>query len=101
MKLDEILTTKPIAYGSVQVTAYYVNADAELDMETLRLSGLENCGRYRDEVKAALEALTPETIRSLDYEFAENWGEYGAYIATINRGDFDLTVAFVLAEELA
>lgn len=100
MNLDEILKTKPIAYGRVQATAYYVDADAELDMEALSLFGLENTGRYRAEVKAALEALTPETIRTLDFEFADNWGDYGAYTATITRGDFDLTVALLLAEEL-
>ncbi len=97
MNYDEILKTAK-AYGAVKVDAPYVSADAELDLDTVHVWNVQNSGRYGQEVRDALEALTPEVIRGLDYEFADNWGDAGAYVAQIESGDFIITVALVIDE---
>lgn len=98
MTYDEIIKTYKV-YGAIKAEAPYVSADAELDLDPPHIWNLQNTGRYGDEVREALQVLTPDVIRGLDYQFADNWGDVGAYVATVDDGDFVLTVALVIEEE--
>lgn len=98
MTYDEIIKTCKV-YGAVKAYAPYASADAELDLDPPHIWNIQNAGLYGDEVCKALDALTPDTIRGLDYEFADNWGDAGAYVATVEDGDFILTVALVIDED--
>ena len=98
MKYDEIIKTCKV-YGAVKADAPYVSADADLDLDPPHIWDVQNAHPYGDEVDKALDALTPDTIRALDYQFADNWGDAGAYVATLEDGDFILTVALVIDED--
>lgn len=98
MKYDEIIKTCKV-YGAIKAEAPYVGADAELDLDPPHIWNVQNAGRYGDEVREALATLTTDTIRAIDYQFADNWGDAGAYVATVEAGDFIITVALVIEED--
>lgn len=99
MELDRVLIRHPIECGVVDITSSYVSANAGLDLDILTIYDLENTGLYGDEVHEALKALTPEAIRALDYEYCINWGDCGAYVGTIETGDFTIEVGLLISSE--
>ncbi len=89
MKIADILKDNPNAELQIEARADWLDdcATASLGRETLRPNAFHGAGRhgeYNDKIDAlAAKHLTPEVIRELDFDFAEDSGENGMWFAEV------------------